>query len=194
MINVTNPWELCTIFPVTKANNNTKNTLTKEIYWWVLLPILHHYHSHSPKKSPSWKDFEAQCHHCIKKKRVQNKTFPLVYCNIKNPWDSRCFRCSSSWVIEIKTQHVALIINKLKIMQSIFTFSLRRFHSKQVYGYDQIAKGFFSYCEAYFIVKPVLALNKVINILRARKIQKLIANGGSTIIICKIRDLTPYAP
>ena len=52
----------------------------------------------------------------------------------------------------------------------------------------------FSYCEAYFIVKPILALNQVINILRARQIQKLIANGDSTIIICKIRDLTPYAP
>ena len=79
-------------------------------------------------------------------------------------------------------------------MQSIFTFSLRRFHNKQVYGCDQTAKGLFSYYEAYFIVKPILlALNQVINILRARKIQKLIANGDSTIIICKIRDLTPYA-
>ena len=38
-----------------------------------------------------------------------------------------------------------------------------------------------------------LALNQVIKILRARQIQKLIANGDSTIIICKIRDLTPYA-
>ena len=37
-------------------------------------------------------------------------------------------------------------------MQSIFTFPLRRFHNKQVYGCDQNAKGFFSYCEAYFIV------------------------------------------
>ena len=79
-------------------------------------------------------------------------------------------------------------------MQSIFTFSLRRFHNKQVYGCDQTAKVFFSYCEDYFIVKPILALNQVINILRARQIQKLIADGDSTIIICKIRDLTPYAP
>ena len=39
-----------------------------------------------------------------------------------------------------------------------------------------------------------LSLNQVIKILRARKIQKLIANGDSRIIICKIRDLTPYAP
>ena len=96
--------------------------------------------------------------------------------------------------IKIKTQHVALIINKLKIMQSIFTFSLRRFHNKQAYGCDQTTKGFFSYCEAYFIVKPILALNQVINIIRARKIQKLIANGNLTIIIFKIRGLTPYAP
>ena len=44
------------------------------------------------------------------------------------------------------------------------------------------------------IVNDIVALNQVINILRARKIQKLIANGDSTIIICKIRDLTPYAP
>ena len=79
-------------------------------------------------------------------------------------------------------------------MQSIFTFSLRRFHNRQVYGCDQTAKGFFSYCEAYFIMNPILTLNQVINILRARKIQKLIANAESTIIICKIRDLTPYAP
>jgi len=123
------------------------------------------------------------------KQRVRNKTFPLVYCNIKNPWSSRCFRCSSSWPdIKIKTQPIALIINKLKILQSIFTFSLRRFHNKQVYGCDQTAKGFFSYCEAYFSFKSV------INILRARQIQKLISNGDSTIIICKIRDLTPYAP
>ena len=78
-------------------------------------------------------------------------------------------------------------------MQSIFTFSFRRFHNKQVYGCDQTVKGFFSYCEAYLIVKPILALNQVINILRARKIQKLIANGDSTIIICKIRDSTTYA-
>ena len=128
------------------------------------------------------------------KQRVINKTFPLLYCNIKNPWASRCLRCSSSWAIKIKTQPVALIINKLKIIQSIFTFSLRRFHNKQVYGCDQTAKGFFSYYEAYFIVKPILALNQVINILRARQIQKLIANGDSTIIICKIRDFTSYAP
>ena len=79
-------------------------------------------------------------------------------------------------------------------MQSIFTFSLRSFHNKQVYGCDQTAKGFLSYCESYFIVKPILALNQVINILRARQIQKLIANGESMIIIYKIRDLTPYAP
>ena len=72
-------------------------------------------------------------------------------------------------------------------MQSIFTFSLRRFHNKQVYGCDQTAKGFFS------IVKPILALNQVISILRASQIQKVIGNGDSTIIICKIRDLTPYA-
>ena len=39
-----------------------------------------------------------------------------------------------------------------------------------------------------------LALNQVIKILRARQIQKLIANRDSMIIICKIRDLTPYAP
>ena len=39
-----------------------------------------------------------------------------------------------------------------------------------------------------------LSLNQVIKILRARKIQKLIANGDSRIIICKIRDLTPSAP
>ena len=116
------------------------------------------------------------------KQRVRNKTFPLVNCNIKNPWDSRCFRCSSSWAIKIKIEPVSLIINKLKIMQSIFTFSLRRFHNKQAYGCDQTAKGFFYYCEAYF------TLNQVINILRARHIQKLIANGDSTIIICKIRD------
>ena len=128
-----------------------------------------------------------------RKQRVRNKTFPLVYCNIKNPWASRCFRCSSSWDIKIKTQHVALIINKLKIMQSIFTFSLRMFHNKQVYGCDQTTKGFFSYCEAYFIVNPILSLNQVINILRAGQIQKLISNGNSTIIICKIRHLTPYA-
>ena len=63
------------------------------------------------------------------------------------------------------------------------------FHNKHVYGCDQTAKGFFSYCEAYFI----LALNQVINILRARQIQKIIANGESTIIICKIKDLAPYA-
>ena len=81
--------------------------------------------------------------------------------------------------IKIKTQPVALIINNLKIMQSVFTFSLRRFHNKQFYGCDQTAKGFFSYYEAYFIVKPILALNQVINILRARQIQKLIANGDS---------------
>ena len=104
------------------------------------------------------------------KQRVRNKTFPLVYYNIKNPWASRCFRCSSSWAIKSKTQPVALIINKLKIMQSIFTFSLTRFHNKQVYGCDQTAKGFFSYCEAYFIVNPILSLNQVINILRAKKI------------------------
>ena len=78
-------------------------------------------------------------------------------------------------------------------MQSIFTFSLRRFNNN-VYGCDQTAKGFFSYYEAYFIVKPILALNHVINIIRAMQIQKLIANGDLTIIICKIRDLTPYAP
>ena len=78
-------------------------------------------------------------------------------------------------------------------MQSIFTFYLRRFHNKEVYGCDQTAKGFFSYCEAYFIVNPILALNQVINILRAKQIQKLISSGDSTIIICKIRDLTPYA-
>ena len=124
------------------------------------------------------------------KQRVRNKTFPLVYCNIKNPWASRCFRCSSSWPdIKIKTQPISLIINKLKIMQNIFTFSLRRFHNKQVYGCDQTAKSFFSYCEVYFIVKPILALNQVINILRARQIQKLIPNGDSTIIICKILSL-----
>ena len=85
------------------------------------------------------------------KQRVRNKTFPLVYCKIKNPWASRCFICPSSWAIKIKTQPVALIINKLKIMQSIFTFSLRRFYNKQVYGCDQTAKVFFSYCEAYFL-------------------------------------------
>ena len=39
-----------------------------------------------------------------------------------------------------------------------------------------------------------LDLNQVIKILRARHIQKLISNGDSKIIICKIRDLTPYAP
>ena len=79
-------------------------------------------------------------------------------------------------------------------MQSIFTFSLRRFHNNQVYGCDQTTKRFFSYCEAYFIAKPILALNQGINILTAKKIQKLIANGDSMIIICKIRDFTPYAP
>ena len=74
------------------------------------------------------------------------------------------------------------------INKSIFTFSLRRFHNKQVYGCDQTAKGFFSYCEAYFSFKSSDKHSK------SRKIQKLIANGDSTIIICKIRDLTPYAP
>ena len=44
------------------------------------------------------------------------------------------------------------------------------------------------------IVKPILALNQVIKILKAKQIQKIIANGDSIIIICKIRDLTPYAP
>ena len=39
-----------------------------------------------------------------------------------------------------------------------------------------------------------LDLNKVIKNLRAKKIKKLIANGDSMIIICKIRDLTHYAP
>ena len=39
-----------------------------------------------------------------------------------------------------------------------------------------------------------LALNQAIKILRAKQIQKLIANGDLTIIICKIRDLTPSAP
>ena len=79
-------------------------------------------------------------------------------------------------------------------MQRVFTFTLRRSHNKHVYGYDQIAKGFFSYCEDYFIVKPILALNQVINILRAKQIQKLIANGDLMIIICKIIELAPYAP
>ena len=144
------------------------------------------------KEESFLKGFQSPMPSLHQKQRVRNKNFPLVYCNIKNPWASRCFICSSSWDIKIKTQTVSLIINKLKIMQSIFAFSLRRFHNKQVYGCDQNAKGFFSYCEAYFIVKPILALNQVTNILRAKQIQKLIANGDSTIIIWKIRDLTPY--
>ena len=43
------------------------------------------------------------------------------------------------------------------------------------------------------IVKPILALRQMINILRAKQIQKFIANGESMIIFCKIGDLTPYA-
>ena len=39
-----------------------------------------------------------------------------------------------------------------------------------------------------------VALNQVIKILRANKIQKLIGSRDSTIIICKIRDLTPSTP
>ena len=42
-------------------------------------------------------------------------------------------------------------------------------------------------------MKPILALYQVTNILRDMQIQKRITNGDSTIIICKIRDLTPYA-
>ena len=98
------------------------------------------------------------------KQRVRNKTFPLVYCNIKNPWASRCFRCSSSWAIEIKTQPVALIINKLKIMQSIFTFSLRRFHNKQVYGCDQTAK------VSSLIVNPIFSMCSGIPIISRKTI------------------------
>ena len=41
--------------------------------------------------------------------------------------------------------------------------------------------------------REALALNQLIKILRDKKIQKIIANGDSMIIICKIRDLTPYA-
>ena len=79
------------------------------------------------------------------KQRVRNKTFPVVYCNIKNPWSSRCFRCFSSWDIKIKTQPVALIINKLKIMQIIFTFFLEG----SIISRSMVVIKL--HCEAYFI-------------------------------------------
>ena len=60
-------------------------------------------------------------------------------------------------------------------------------------GQWELTHGWWSTVTTYNNTKA-LALNQVIKILRARKIQKLIAKGDSMIIICKIRDLTPSAP
>ena len=105
---------------------------------------------HSPKKSPSWKDFEAQCHHCIKNKESETKISLLSTAILRIHELQGVSDVPHHGLSKLKHNPLLWQFINLKIMQSILTFYLRRFYNKQVYGCDQTAKGFFSYCEAYF--------------------------------------------